>query len=174
MNKHLKQNQVGYTQTTLAQNCLKKLIGITVKVCMAGVTVALASVPAQAMVHSVENQQFKQELNQHDGLIAINRNLNWGSEFRNSPTPNNINLNSTPTQETLEPITRNTQIYSRCLLDSQLPDCHRESWNKLNTEDLKSTSEQKPLVPIQRNTLLANGNCWLMPWLPGCQGGGPW
>ena len=65
MNKNIKQNQkVGYTQLTLAQNSLKQLIQVTVQVLMGGVTVALASVPAQALVYSVNNQQFQQEFNQ--------------------------------------------------------------------------------------------------------------
>ncbi len=172
MNKNLTQNQVGYTQTPLAQNSLKQLIQVTVQVLITGVTVALASVPAQAMVYAVENQQFQQESNPGDDLIAVNRHLNLGSDFQNRLTTQNaVDLNSTQTQRILELRTRNTQIYSSCLLYSQLPGCNSESWNKLNTEYLQSTSDQKPLVPIQKNTQLAR-SCWLFPWLPGCQGDG--
>ena len=55
MAQNLKQNQtVGDTQAALTQNFLKKLIGITLKVCIGGVIIALCQVPVQTLIHSLD------------------------------------------------------------------------------------------------------------------------
>ena len=123
MDKNLKQNQVGYTQATPAQNCFKKFIGITVKVCIGGVTVALCQVPAQTLIHSLDKQQLKQHSDQRESLIAVNRNLNWSSDVLQSQTQNPEKFKSTLAQQTLEPMLNNIPIYSNCWLFPWLPGC---------------------------------------------------
>ncbi len=116
MNNNLKSEPAKNSQSI-------QLIIKTVKVLMGGVGVALCPVLLQGFIHSVDNHQLKQKSDQRDGLIAINSHLNWSSDFLKNSTQNAENSKSNPTQQLLEPMLKNTPIYSSCWLFPWLPGC---------------------------------------------------